>query len=364
MSEEQFYQLALCFADQIGPVVSRTLVEHCGSARSVFKEKQHLLRRIPRVGGIRLQGLKSKSTLLRAEREMDFILKEGIGMLFFQDEAYPRRLLHCADAPVLLFQKGVADLNPAHALAVVGTRNQSNYGKRATEQLVKDCSIHTPLIVSGLALGVDTTAHEAALRFHCETVAVLGHGLDRLYPYQNKKLAEKIMTQGSLLTEFPSGTKPDAINFPKRNRIVAGMCDATIVVEAAEKGGALITGELASGYQRDVFALPGRVSDPMSKGCLNLIKNHQAHVLTDPQDIIEMLGWENNLNRQSVQIEIPIDLSTEEAQVMSTLGNEQMEIDRISLQSGMTLSQLYALLTALELRGLIKALPGKRYEVV
>lgn len=361
--EEQLYRLALCFIDLVGPVVSRALVDHCGSAEAVFNEKTHVLQRIPRVGGERLKAIRAKDVLIRAEKELAFIESEKIDVVFFQDERYPRRLLHCPDAPVLLFIKGKVDLNPDHTVSVVGTRRQSNYGRKATEQLIQDWARYGPMIVSGLALGVDTTAHKTAIKFDCPTIAVLGHGIDRLYPHQNRSLAITLQNNGALVSEFPSGTNPDAMNFPKRNRIVAGISDATVVIEAAEKGGALITGQLASGYQRDVFALPGRVNDPMSKGCLNLIKNNEAHVITQPSDVPELLGWDAEHKEEVRQIQMPIDLSTEEAAVISTLGRNRMEIDRISIESGMTISQLYAVLTALELRGIVRGLPGKQYEV-
>ncbi|NVK27085.1 MAG: DNA-protecting protein DprA [Flavobacteriia bacterium] len=361
--DENLYRLGLCFVDLIGPIIARTLVNYCSSASAIFEEKSHLLSKIPGVGTERAKAFKSAAVLHRAKREMDFCFANNIRILFFTEDVYPRRLLHCADAPVLLFARGNLSLNPEHSVAVVGTRSQSNYGRIITERLVEEWKIYNPQIVSGLALGIDTTAHRSALKNDLETVAVLGHGLDVAYPHQNKSLFAEIGEKGTLLTEFPSGTKPDATNFPRRNRIVAGMTDATIVVEAAHKGGALITGQLASSYQRDVFAVPGRVNDTKSAGCLNLIKNNEAIVLTSPSDVPEALGWQTGASESSKQMQLPVDLSTEEASIISALRKGSMQVDELSSTVGRPISQLFALLTQLELRGIIRSRPGKKYEL-
>lgn len=361
--DEKQFQIALSFVDLIGPVISRALIEYCGSAKAVFKEKKHLIAKVPGMGKERIRALSSAQVLHRAEAELHYCLEQEISVLFFSDPLFPRRLRRCADAPTLLYGKGKCDLNAVHAVAMVGTRSQTEYGKKATKQLISEWSAYRPLIVSGLALGIDTTAHSSALAHQQDTVAVLGHGLDRIYPHQNRALASKIEEAGMLLTEFPRGTKPDASNFPRRNRIVAGMTDATIVIEAADKGGALITGEIASSYQRDVFALPGRIDDAKSAGCLQLIKNNAAHVLTKAADVPEMLGWTSSGRPKERQIELPIDLSTEEASILSKLSEGAMPVDALSSGTGLPISQLFALLTGLELRGLIRSRPGKKYEL-
>ncbi|KAB2805399.1 DNA-processing protein DprA [Phaeocystidibacter luteus] len=361
--DENLYRLGLCFVDLIGPIIARTLVNYCGSATAIFEEKAHLLSKIPGVGEERAKAFQKSSVLIRAQKEMEFCFENDIRILFFTEEVYPRRLLHCSDAPVLLFSKGKIDLNPNHAVAVVGTRSQSNYGKVITEKLVDEWAVFKPQIISGLALGIDTTAHRAALKNELETVAVLGHSLDLAYPFQNKNLFTEIAESGALISEFPSGTKPDAPNFPRRNRIVAGMTDATVVVEAAQKGGALITGQLASSYQRDVFAVPGRVNDAKSAGCLNLIKNNEAIVLTTPQDVPEVLGWQTEGSEPVRQMQLPVDLSTEEAGIISALRSGSMQVDELGSTLGRPISQLFALLTQLELKGIVRSRPGKKYEL-
>lgn len=363
--QEDLYRLGLCFVDQVGPVIARTLVQYCGSPEAVFREKKYLLGKVPGVGSERIKSLRRDDALKRAEREMVFIEKNRVEILFFQDERYPRRLHPCPDAPALLFWKGNAELNTDHLVAVVGTRRQTEHGRRITGDLIRGWKEHRPTIVSGLALGIDSTAHEAALNNGLPTVAVLGHGLDRIYPSGNAGLARRIMENGGLLTEFPSGGLPDASNFPKRNRIVAGMTDATVVVEAAKKGGALITGQLAASYQRDVFAVPGRIDDEYSRGCLNLIRLNEAALISSPEDLIRSMGWKKqNLRKKPIQIELPVDFSTEEAAIISALGNGSLSVDVISSTTGKPISQVFALLTGLELRGLLRSLPGKRYELV
>lgn len=361
--EETIHLIGLSFVDLLGPVITRSLLEHCGSAKAVFKEKKDFLRRIPGMGEGRVTALHSSKTLGRAEDELNYCREHEIKVLHFKHPEYPRRLLRCSDAPLVLYQQGDCPTNTEHAIAVVGTRGETSYGRKATQTMISEWAIFNPLIVSGLALGIDTTAHEACLQAGVPTVAVLGHSLDRIYPYQNKKLAERIREQGALISEFPSGTKPDAINFPRRNRIVAGMTDATVVVEAAEKGGALITGQLAASYNRDVFALPGRITDRKSAGCLQLIKNNEAHIINHPMDVPELLRWESDQSKEPRQIEIPIDLSTEEAQIISALASGGLQADVLSAKLEKPISQLFALLTNLELKGLIRSRPGKRYEI-
>lgn len=359
------FELGLCFIDLIGPIIAKNLVDYCGSAEAVFSENSRLLERIPGVGKRRIHALSREKVLDRARRELEFIEKYQIEVVPYWSERYPKRLLHCPDAPVMLFVKGSADFNALRSIAVVGTREPSGHGIRNTQELITAWRTYKPTIVSGLARGIDTIAHRSCVQLQLPTVGVLGHGMDRIYPPENRKLANDILQSGgAIITEFPSGTVPDAQNFPKRNRIVAGMTDATVVIEAARKGGALITGELASSYQRDVFALPGRISDSKSEGCLNLIKNNGAQIIASAHDIPESLGWTTSEKKEVVQVQMPIDLSTDEAQVVSTLNEGPKAIDQIGLDTGRPISQVFALLTTLELRGIIRSLPGKRYEMM
>ncbi|HEX7367011.1 MAG TPA: DNA-processing protein DprA, partial [Pelobium sp.] len=252
------YNIALTFVKGIGDVTIKSLISYCGSAEEVFKTKQTALEKIPGIGPKTAKLIVNHEAFSRAEQELKFVEKYKIEPLFYTDKLYPRRLKNCADAPALLYFKGNADLNNQKTLAIVGTRNASNYGKAFCEKLIDGLKAHQALIVSGLAYGIDVASHKAAVNLKQTTVGVLGHGLDRIYPALHRSVAESMLANGGLLTEFPSQTNPDRQNFPKRNRIIAGLADAVIVVEAAKKGGALITAEIANSYNKDVFALPGK----------------------------------------------------------------------------------------------------------
>ena len=277
MTTELFYQLGLTLVPNIGDVHAKILVQYFGDASSIFKAKQSALDKIDGIGEVRAKSIKQFNDFHLAEEELKFIEKYKIKTLFLTDTDYPQRLLNCYDSPTLLFYKGTADLNISKIVGIVGTRNYTDYGKQFTEKLVKDLAAQQILIVSGLALGIDSFAHKAALKNNLSTVGVVGHGLDKIYPSVNTNLAkDMIKHDGGLLSEFFSGTKPDKHNFPLRNRIVAGLCDATVVIETNIKGGSMITAKLADAYNRDVFAVPGRTTDNKSSGCNHLIKNNKA----------------------------------------------------------------------------------------
>ncbi|HJS53194.1 MAG TPA: DNA-processing protein DprA [Chitinophagaceae bacterium] len=282
MNSELLYQLALTEVPNVGRVHAKILAQELGSAEKIFKAKQHLLEKIEGIGEIRARSIKAFTDFSKAEDEIKFIEKYKIKPLFLTDKSFPQRLLNCYDSPTLLFYKGEANLNASKVISVIGTRNYTEYGKHQTEKLVKELSAQNILVVSGMAFGIDAIAHKASLKNNLPTVGVLGHGLDQIYPPEHSGLAKDMLKQGSgLLTEFRSNTKPDKHNFPTRNRIVAGMSDATIIIETGEKGGSMITAELANGYNKDVFALPGKVTDHKSAGCNFLIRNNKAMLLTD-----------------------------------------------------------------------------------
>ena len=266
-------------------MLAKMLVSHFGDAESVFKASPGKLLRVPGIGTKIISQLNFREALKKAEEELRFIEKNDIEIIFYTDSAYPKRLKNCSDSPVLLFSKGNANLNVQHVVSIVGTRNATEYGKHLCRQLVEELQQYNVLVVSGLALGIDVTAHKEAVKLNMPTVGVLGHGLDRLYPSQNRSTADKMILNGALLSEYPSGTIPDKENFPQRNRIVAGMADATVVIEAGVKGGALITAEIANSYNRDVFAFPGRVGDNYSEGCNFIIRNNKAQLLTCAADL-------------------------------------------------------------------------------
>ena len=314
MTDELIYQLALTLVPQIGSVQARILVQHFNSASAIFKASQSTLEKIEGIGEIRARNIRKFSNFDSAKKEISFLEKYKVTPLFMSDPGYPQRLLNCYDFPVLLFYKGSTDLNASKVIAIVGTRSNTEYGKHFTEKLIKDLAPHEVKVVSGLAFGIDAIAHKAALKNKLGTIGVVGHGLDQMYPLQHISLAKEIVKEGGgVLTEYCSGTKPDKHNFPGRNRIVAGISDATIVIETGNKGGSMITADLANGYNRDVFALPGRITDQKSAGCNQLIQRNKAILLSDAQQLIETMGWEQKekISKQP-QRQLFIQLSEDE----------------------------------------------------
>ncbi|WP_259067421.1 DNA-processing protein DprA [Mucilaginibacter sp. X4EP1] len=361
------HQVALTFLKNIGPSLSKVLVSYFGDAESVFKASNAKLLKVPGIGTKTIAQLNFSEALALAEKELKFIEKNEIKALFFTDSLYPKRLKNCNDSPVLLYTKGNANLNSQHIINIVGTRNATEYGKQLCRQLVEELQQYKVLIVSGLALGIDVAAHKESLRLNVPTLGVLAHGLDRIYPSQNRAIAEKMLENGGLLTEYPSGTVPDRENFPQRNRIVAGIADATIVVEASVKGGALITAEIANSYNRDVFAFPGRVGDDFSEGCNFLIRNNKASLLTCAADLAYSMGWEKTDSAKPVieQFMLPIDLSADERLIFDILQQHKtpIAIDDLTIKTNLPTSLLAMSLLNMEMQGYIKSLPGKTYSI-
>lgn len=361
------YQIALTTVPQIGPVQARLLVDTLGSATAVFKAKKSSLEKIEGIGSVRAASIKNWNDFKLAEAEVRFIDAYKIIPLFIKDTAYPKRLLHCYDAPTLLYYRGNADLNTTRVVSIVGTRNKTEYGRSVTEKFIADISSYPVLIVSGLAMGIDTIAHKAALKHNLPTVGVLAHGMDKIYPPENKRLAKDMLAgSGGLLTEFPSKTIPDRHHFPTRNRIVAGMADATVVAETAVKGGSIITAELAFNYNKDLFAFPGRTIDTKSAGCNYLIKQNKAILITEATDLLNAMNWnEQPIKKNKIQRELFIHLSEEEEIITSLLKEkEDISIDELSFKSGLSASSLAAAILNLEMENIITALPGKRYKLV
>jgi len=367
MHSELINQLALTLVPNIGDVQAKILINHFGDASSIFKAKKLALGKIEGIGEVRAKSIKEFDDFHLAEHELKFIEKYKIKSLFLTDAEYPKRLLNCYDSPTLLFYKGTADLNASKMISIVGTRSNTDYGKQFTEKLVKDLSELNMVIISGLAHGIDAIAHKTALKNNLPTVGVVGHGLDKVYPSENTVLAkEMIRDGGGMLSEFFSGTKPDKHNFPLRNRIVAGLSDATVVVETNIKGGSMITAKLADAYNRDVFAVPGRSIDKASSGCNHLIKYNKAILLTDAEELLHVLGWkENKQEKVKQQKELFIELSAEEKQIIQLLQEkETVHIDEINLRSGLTSSTAAAAILNLELQNVIASLPGKMYKLL
>lgn len=359
------YRIALTLVPNIGAVHARTLIEQFGDADAIFKAKRSLLEKTEGIGEIRARSIKAFTNFKRAEEEIRFIEKYKINPLFLTDESYPKRLLNCYDPPALFYFRGNADLNSSKLIAIVGTRINTDYGKQVTEQVVKDLQLPGVVIVSGLAFGIDAIAHRAALKYNAPTIGVVGHGLDTIYPNQHKGLAKEMIQQGGLLTEFISKTKPDKHNFPIRNRIVAGISDVTIVIETSIKGGSMITAEMANGYNRDVFAVPGRTTDCRSAGCNLLIKTNKAILLTDTSQLIETMGWEDKKKvSPKPQRELFIHLSQEEKIIIDILKEKEVvPIDELNLKSNLSSSVVAAAMLNLEFQGVVASLPGKVYRL-
>lgn len=359
------YQIGLTLLPGVGAVLGKKLVAYCGGVEAVFKQNKKALQKIPGIGQKLVNAILSQNVLVRAEEEIKFIEDNSIIPLFYLEKKYPARLKNCVDSPIMLYLKGNVDLNVPKVISIVGTRKATEYGKEICEKIVRDLKAQNVLVVSGLAYGIDTCAHKASLDNNLKTVAVLGHGLDRIYPYLNTSLSNKIMDHGGLLSEFISKTKPDRENFPKRNRIIAGLSDGTLVVEAARKGGALITAEIANSYNRDVFSIPGRIGDTWSEGCNHLIKINKAHLVQSAQDLSYIMGWQRaNEVKPKIQRELFIELTPEEEKITDALRMEDtMGIDDICLKTEMPTSKVAAALLNLEFQGLVRALPGKVFKL-
>ncbi len=366
MNNDLLYQVALTCVPNIGDVHAKTLISTYGDAASVFKAPKKHLEKIEGIGSVRAGNIKRFTDFTISEQEITFIEKYKITPLFISDKNYPQRLLNCYDSPALLYYRGNADLNTSRIIAIVGTRNNSDYGKRVCEKLVEDLSGENILVISGLAFGIDTIAHKAAIKNNLATVAVLAHGLDSIYPLQNKSLAKQMVQQGGLLTDFKSNSKPDKQNFPKRNRIVAGICDALIVIESAKKGGSLITAELANSYNKDVFAIPGRTTDNKSEGCNYLISSNKASLITGAGDLLEIMNWKEKVKPVSKnQRELFIELTADE-KIISSIIQEKgtIPIDELYLQSNLSSSAVAQALLMLEMKGIIMSMPGKIYKFI
>lgn len=359
--------MALSLMDGIGPIRAKKLIHYCGSPEEVFTAKPEALAAIPGMQSAVLNQLKDPSFLRRAEAEMDLATKRGWQVHYFKDSAYPWRMGHCEDGPLLLFQKGNTNLNLPRTLAIVGTRQMSDYGRDFLAVFTRDLQSLGLQVFSGLAYGVDAQAHRGCLENGIVNSAVLAHGLDRIYPYSNRKLAEEIIDKGgSWLSEFPSDTNPDRENFPKRNRIIAALSDAVLVVEAARKGGALITAGIANSYNRDVFALPGRFYDEKSEGCNLLIKSQRAHLLEGVSDLSYIMRWEeNNPIKRKVQLELFQNLNPQEANLVQALSNAKggKMLDVLVVELKVSAAELLSTLMTLELKSVIETLPGPRYRL-
>lgn len=368
--QEILYTMALTRTPRLNVINQRLLLDALGSATAIFENRKDLLAVMPEANDTLqniLQGMEAQ--LPRAEQELAWAKQHHIQTIGINDELYPARLRECQDAPLLIYFRGNTDLNAVHVINMVGTRQCTDYGKDICQQFLKELRQLRPdvLVISGLAYGIDINAHRAALKEGFDTIGVLAHGLDQIYPRSHKDTAIEMLSHGGLLTEYMSGTAADKMNFVARNRIVAGMADAAIVVESAAKGGSLITARIANEYNREVFAFPGRIGDRASAGCNDLIKNDEAHLISSAQDMMDILGWQSakemTSKRQAIQTELFLDLSPQEQAVMKVLdGCDGKAINQISIETNTPIGQLSALLFNMEMRGLVRLLNGGMYK--
>ena len=366
MEEDVFFHLSLTKVPHIGQVHIGVLLSHFGNPSEVFKASRKTLEQIPGIGEVRATEIKRFKDYKRIESELSFTAKNNISILVKHKSNYPKRLENCIDAPHVLYYKGIANLNQRQLVAIVGTRAPTDYGRDRVAELVSSLTDLDVMIVSGLAYGIDTLVHKDCIKRGAQTIGVLGHGLDQIYPSSNREMAIEMIGQGGLLTEFMHMTKPDRQNFPKRNRIVAGMVDAVIVVESGEKGGSLITAEIANSYNKDVFAFPGRTIDVGSMGCNHLIRTHRANLITSGLDFIEFMNWDPTIKKKkSIQAELFLSLEGKEKELYELiLAREPVAIDELIVQSGQKSSEVSAQLFSLEMRGLVAIRPGKLYAAV
>lgn len=365
MGDHLLYAIALTRVPGIGAVQAKILLEHLGSPKGIFEAPKKNLEKIEGIGIIRAHAIKSFADFTTAEHELAFIEKYKIQPIVLNDPAYPKRLLQCYDPPTLLFYRGNTSLNAERIVSIIGTRNHTEYGKLQTELLVNDLRDHNIVVVSGLAYGIDAIAHKSCVQHNIPTIGVLAHGLNKIYPSQHTSLAKQMIVNGGILTEFGMNTKPDRHNFPRRNRIVAGMTDCTIVVETAARGGSMITAELANGYNRDVFALPGRTIDPKSSGCNYLIKNNKAILLENADQLLEIMGWKPAKQRRKQQKELFVELTPDEQVIMEILKEkDSVHIDEIYQKCGLSSSSVAAAMLNLEFQNIVSSLPGKLYKLL
>ena len=365
MSSEKFYQVALSLIPGIGNVLTKQLISYCGSAKDIFKTNKQKLSKIPGIGEKIASAIIGNEPFSIAEQEIKRSEKYGIRLLFYTDPDYPTRLKQIADAPPLLYCKGNFNFNNEKVLAIVGTRKATEYGREAIEQLMPGIAKHKPLIVSGLAYGIDIYAHRNALRQALPTVGVLASGLNIIYPAVHKDTALQMLENGGLISENRLDTKPDYHKFPERNRIIAGIADATLVVEAANKGGALITASFAQSFKRKLFAVPGNINNPYAEGCNELLKSGKAQMVTSVADIESILDWKTDGTPVKKEAETDRDLTSDENTVVELLAkhNNEMIIDELSWKSQLPVNKLASLLLHLEFKGYIKSLPGKRFKL-
>lgn len=360
--DDLIFKIALTLVPKVGPVTARQLLSYAGSPEEVFRSSKRALMRIPGIGPSIAESICSQSVLHDAEKELQTLMRHGVKPVFITDEGYPGRLRHFPDSPLLLFFQGSADLNPARCISVIGTRKPTPYGIAFCETLLQELWPFCPTIVSGLAYGIDITAHRKATELGLPTIGVMAHGHGHFYPPDHRAVGRRMVENGGLLSEYTYHTSAEKEYFPLRNRIVAGICDALLVVETGPEGGSMITAQFANDYNKDVFAVPGRARDVASAGCNLLIKTHRAHLLESASDLVQAMSWDQDQRREGIQQLLFETLEPEEKKIVDLLRqNGEVAVDDLVAWSGHTSGTLAALLLGLELKGILKSLPGKRY---
>lgn len=356
------YKIALTLVPNVGPITGRLLMGYAGTPEELFKSSKKTLLKIPGIGPAIAASITAKEVLYTAEKELDILYKEGIQPLFYTDEGYPHRLRHYPDSPLLLYFKGAAELNPVRCISVIGTRKPSHYGISFCEEFLMGVRQYSPTIISGLAYGIDVVAHRKAMELGLPTIGVVAHGLGQMYPADHRTVARRMVDSGGLLSEYTFHTTAEKEYFPLRNRIVAGLCDGLLIVETGTEGGSLITAQFANEYNKDVFAVPGRVKDPTSAGCNMLIKTHRATLIESPVDFIQAMRWDEPDRKQNQQQTLFPVLEPEEQKIVDLLRVlKETGMDELAASLDIGQGALASQLLELELKGLVKSLPGKRF---
>ena len=359
--KELLYKIAITNIPQIGAVSAKNLISYCGGVEAVFHSNENTLSKIPGIGKVSIRNILEQNVLAQAEKELEFIEKNQIRPMFFMDDDYPSRIKHQYNCPVMLYYKGNADLNHHRIVGIVGTRQPTFNGKDNCEALVEGLKDFKVLTISGLAYGIDIIAHKKSLECGMNTIGVVGHGLGMIYPREHAQIASEMTTNGGLLTEYTSNIGVEREHFPARNRIIAGMCDALVVVESAKSGGSIITAKFANNYNKDVFSFPGRITDKYSQGCNALIKQNKSHLIESAADIGYIMGWERE-KIKNPQKKLFVELDPQEKNVLNHLNkNEDKHIDKLTQEVNISNSEMANLLLNLEFKGVIRVLPGKRY---
>ncbi len=362
MKEDQLYKIALTLIPNVGPMIAKNLISHCGGAKNVFESSRKKLMKIPLVGSKCASTILKSDILEKAKAELEFMEKHDIRTLFYLDDDYPDRLKHYDNAPFLMYYRGNVDLNKSRIVGIVGTRQPTVRGITNCEKLVEGLAPYNVLVVSGLAYGIDGVAHKKSVEYKIPTVGVMGTGMASIYPHEHKRLANQMVQEGGLLSEYPHQSIASRQHFPMRNRIIAGMVDALVVVESKKKGGSMISAIVANEYNKNVFAFAGRSTDEQSEGCNFLIKNHQAQMIDTANDLVEIMRWEQLDATKEIQKQMFVKLNEEEASLVALLKeSEEVSIDKITYELKKPSSEIASLLLTLEFKGMVKTLPGKRY---